>query len=91
VKTVAEEGGVSVASIYIALGLSESEQLAVWKGIRPLKSATAKPVQLELPMAATPPAAIDPDDLNDDALMALIAKAGVERVLNAAAAVERTA
>jgi hypothetical protein len=90
VKTIALEGGVSVASIYVALGLSESEQNAVWQGIRPLKSATAKAVQLDLPLSAA--AVTDSADMDDATLTALIAKpGGIERVLKIAAQVEARA
>jgi hypothetical protein len=82
VKTIAEEAGVSVASIYAAPGLSESEQNAVWRGIRPLKSAMtkAKPTQLDLPLGQGSQA---PTEITDAKLVARIKSVGVERAFAA--------
>jgi hypothetical protein len=86
VKMIALETGVSVASIYIALGLSESEQLAVWQDKRPLKSATAKAVQLDLPLSVP---AEPVGEFSDDAkVAAMIDQVGVDRLLEIAAARE---
>jgi hypothetical protein len=75
---------VSVAYADHALNLSDADCDAVWKGLRPL--VPAKAVQLDLPLSA--PATTKPTEMSDAAFLSKIKSIGIERALEAVAAVE---
>jgi hypothetical protein len=82
---IARSFGISVAYLGIARGLSPAKRNAILQGL----DLTSFTKLLSLPhQPALPAPTIDPAHLSDTQLERVIRSAGVERVLNVAAAVE---
>ena len=79
IKAVATIAGCSVGSVFAALRLTPEQREAVERGQRPLV----------LPQPPAPSMAIDWTKVDDETLTDTVRQVGIERVLEAAAAVER--
>jgi hypothetical protein len=80
VKAMIEIVRANTSYVYAMLKYSNEARVQVCQGLRPLFSEKTKPAQLDLPLIER--------EMSDDEVLATIKKIGVNRALEAAAAIE---